>query len=144
MPETSVVLVGLVQAARKETGRTCKTRYVMPRQPLIRGALGRCPNCGYGRLFSRYLKVVDQCSICGESYGHFRADDAPPWLTILLVGHITVPIILAIERAVNPPAWFGFAVYPPIVALLTLLLLPRCKGLILAVLWKTKAEGSEL
>jgi uncharacterized protein (DUF983 family) len=35
---------------------------------------------------------------CGEAYGHFRADDAPPWLTILVVGHITIPIILALEQ----------------------------------------------
>jgi uncharacterized protein (DUF983 family) len=28
--------------------------------------------------------------------------------------------------------------------LLTLSLLPRCKGVILAILWKTKAEGSEV
>jgi uncharacterized protein (DUF983 family) len=113
-------------------------------QTFARGALGRCPKCGQGRLFGRYLKVVECCSVCGEPYGHYRADDAPPWLTILLVGHITVPLILFVEETFEPPPWVEFAVYLPSVLLLTLLILPRCKGVILAILWRMKAEGSEI
>ena len=116
----------------------------MPQHAIIRGILGRCPKCGRGKLFRHYLKVVEQCSACGERYGHYRADDAPPWLTILLVGHITIRIILLIEEGFEPPPWFEFVVYLPIVISLTLLLLPRCKGVILAALWKTRGEGSEL
>jgi uncharacterized protein (DUF983 family) len=116
----------------------------MLQHAIMRGILGRCPKCGRGKLFRHYLKVVEQCSACGERYGHYRADDAPPWLTILLVGHITIPIILVIEERFEPPPWYEFVVYLPIVISLTLLLLPRCKGIILAALWKTRGEGSEL
>jgi uncharacterized protein (DUF983 family) len=111
---------------------------------LIRGALGRCPRCGRGKLFYRYLKVVDRCSVCGERFGHYRVDDAPPWLTILLVGHITVPLILILEKNYAPPPWVEFVVYLPIAVLLTLSLLPRCKGILLAILWTTNAEGTEV
>ncbi|MFO1156168.1 MAG: DUF983 domain-containing protein [Rhodospirillales bacterium] len=62
-----------------------------------RGLSGRCPNCGEGRLFRAYLKQVDACAVCGEPWGHIRADDAPPWLTILIVGHIVVPAAMAVE-----------------------------------------------
>jgi uncharacterized protein (DUF983 family) len=110
---------------------------------LIRGALGRCPACGQGRLLHHYLKIVDHCSTCGEPYGHFRADDAAPWLTILLVGHLTVPVILVVEESVQLPLWQALSIYVPTILLLTLGLLPRCKGIILALLWVTKAEGSE-
>ena len=110
---------------------------------LIRGALGRCPRCGQGRLLHHYLKIVDRCSKCGEPYGHFRADDAPPWLTILIVGHLTVPVILVAEEYIEPPIWLALSIYVPLIVLLTLALLPRCKGIILAQLWVTKAEGSE-
>lgn len=116
----------------------------MIQHPLVRGVLGRCPKCGHGRLFRSYLKVVEECSSCGEKYGHFRADDAPPWLTILIVGHLTVPVVLAIEQRYAPPSWFEFVFYLPLIGLLTFVLLPRCKGVILAALWKTKAEGSEI
>jgi uncharacterized protein (DUF983 family) len=90
-----------------------------------------------------YLKIVERCSRCDEVYGHFRADDAPPWLTILIVGHFAVPIILALELSFQVPMWVELAIYLPLIVLLTLALLPRCKGVVLAVLWVTKAEGSE-
>jgi uncharacterized protein (DUF983 family) len=110
---------------------------------LIRGALGQCPRCSHGRLLHHYLKIVDHCSTCGEPYGHFRPDDAAPWLTILIVGHITMPIVLALEQSFELAMWVELAVYLPFIVLLTLALLPRCKGIILAVMWATKAEGSE-
>src|SRR5581483_7458749 len=102
---------------------------------LMRGALGRCPRFGRGRLLHHYLKIVDPCLGCGEPYGHFRADDAPPWLTIIVVGHITVPIILALEQNLQLTLAIELAIYLPLIALLTLALLPRCKGIILALLW---------
>jgi uncharacterized protein (DUF983 family) len=110
---------------------------------ILRGALGRCPRCGYGRLLHSYLKIVDCCSVCGEPYGHYRTDDAAPWLTILIVGHISVPLILVCESNFQPPLALAFAMYLPLIVGLTLLLLPRCKGVLAAVLWATKAEGSE-
>lgn len=110
---------------------------------VIRGLLGRCPRCGAGPLLHHYLKVIANCPACGEPYGHFRADDAPPWLTILIVGHITVPIILVLEQSFRPTMWIEFAIYLPLITLLTLAVLPRSKGVILALLWAMKAEGSE-
>ena len=86
---------------------------------------------------------MDHCSACGEPYGHFRADDAAPWLTILVVGHLTVPVILVVEESVQLPIWLALSIYVPTILLLTLALLPRCKGIILAILWVMKAEGSE-
>jgi len=110
---------------------------------LFRGALGRCPRCGKGRLLHHYLKMVDRCAVCGEPYGHYRTDDAAPWLTILVVGHLTVPVILMLEQSFRPPLALAFAIYLPLIAGLTLLLLPRCKGVMAAALWALKAEGSE-
>lgn len=110
---------------------------------LLRGLRLRCPNCGHGRLLYRYLKVVDRCPACGTVYGHFRADDAPPWLTVLVVGHLVAPIILMLERGEPLPLWLKVATYLPAVLLLTLALLPRMKGLVLAIMWHVKAEGSE-
>jgi uncharacterized protein (DUF983 family) len=110
---------------------------------MFRGALERCPRCGQGHLLHHYLKMVDCCSACGEPYGHYRTDDAAPWLTILLVGHITIPIILICEMNFQLPLWLAFAIYLPLIVGLTLFLLPRCKGVMAAVLWAMKAEGSE-
>jgi uncharacterized protein (DUF983 family) len=87
--------------------------------------------------------MVDCCGVCGEPYGHFRTDDAAPWLTILVVGHMTVPIILLCELHFQLPLWTAYAIYLPLIVGLTAIMLPRCKGAIVAVMWATKAEGSE-
>ncbi|MFZ0424871.1 MAG: DUF983 domain-containing protein [Xanthobacteraceae bacterium] len=108
-----------------------------------RGARGLCPRCGEGQLLHHYLKMVDCCSVCGEPYGHYRTDDAAPWLTILVVGHVTVPFVVLWEINFDPPLALVFAVFLPLIVGLTLFLLPRCKGVMAAVLWAMKAEGSE-
>ena len=64
---------------------------------LWRGFTMKCPNCGQGRLFGRFLKVVDSCEICGEDYTPQRADDLPAYLVIAVVGHLVVPVLLAVE-----------------------------------------------
>ena len=57
-----------------------------------RGLGLRCPACGKGRLLAGYLRPASGCSECGEPTGDIRADDAPAWATILLVGHIVSPL----------------------------------------------------
>src|SRR3546814_4367158 len=65
---------------------------------MARGLRGRCPACGEGRLMRRYLKATPACGHCREGYAHLRADDMPPWLTIIIVGHIVVPLLLLVEQ----------------------------------------------
>lgn len=108
-----------------------------------RGLAGRCPHCGQGKLLRNYLKPVERCSVCGEPYGHLRADDAPPWLTILVVGHIVIPAVLHVEQTWEWPMWLHMAVWPLLALVLTLILLPRFKGLILGIMWSTGAHGDD-
>src|SRR5690606_33882044 len=90
----------------------------------------RCPACARASLFGRYLKVADTCSSCGEALHHHRADDAPPYFTILIVGHVVVAAILPVERAFAPPMWLHAAVWLPLTLAMSLWLLPRVKGAI--------------
>ncbi|MBK3777330.1 DUF983 domain-containing protein [Azospirillum sp. YIM DDC1] len=109
----------------------------------LRGLMGNCPACGRGRLLRNYLKPVDHCTHCGEAFGHLRADDAPPWMTILIVGHIVIPAVLSVEQSYEPATWVHLTIWPLLTLLLTGLLLPRCKGVVLGLLWSTGAPGSE-
>ena len=108
-----------------------------------RGFVGRCPNCGQSRLFARYLKQVDHCAICQEAYGHIRADDGPAWLTIVLVGHIVIPLAVIVTPRVDWPDWQMMIIWVSMVIVLTLLFLPRAKGLFIGVIWRTGCVGSE-
>ncbi len=111
---------------------------------LRRGVMGRCPNCGKGHLFRSYLKQVDACACCHEAFAHIRADDGPPWLTILVVGHIVVALALIVESNANWPAWLSVASFSTLAVVLALLLLPRAKGIFIGAIWASrlvKADG---
>lgn len=108
-----------------------------------RGALGRCPHCGKGRLFRSYLKPVDACSDCGEALGHIRADDGPAWLTIMVVGHVVVFAALGVEAERTWPDWVSMTLWPALALILSLAVLPCAKGIFIGALWATKAEGAQ-
>ena len=89
-------------------------------QAVLRGLIGRCPNCGRGHMFGRFLKVVDHCGVCGEELFHHRADDFPAYLVIVLVGHAVVPLALAVETEFAPALWLQMAIWLPLTGLLSM------------------------
>lgn len=109
-----------------------------------RGARRVCPSCGNDSLFRRYLKVTDTCGSCGEELHHHRADDAPPYFTIFIVGHLVVPLALWVERLWAPEIWVHVALWLPLVVVTTLLLLPVVKGVIVGLQWALYMHGFEL
>jgi uncharacterized protein (DUF983 family) len=64
---------------------------------MLRGLLGRCPNCGQGRLFGSFLKTEHACAHCGEAFHHHRADDLPAYLVVFIVGHLVVGAFMGVE-----------------------------------------------
>ncbi len=95
---------------------------------LSRGLACRCPGCGATRLFRRYLKVAPVCAGCGAPLGLARADDAPPYFTILVVGHLVIPGMVVLEQLAAPPLWVHAALWLPLTALLSVALLQPIKG----------------
>lgn len=112
-----------------------------PSTAMWRGFCGRCPNCGSGRLFRAFLKVVDACPACGEELHHHQADDAPAYFVILIVGHIVVPLALSIEIAYAPPYWLHVALWGPLTIGLALGLLQPVKGAIVGWQWANRMHG---
>jgi len=110
---------------------------------MVRGFCRRCPRCGHGTLFRRYLKPVGMCPSCGEPLGHIRADDAPPYFTIAIVGHLVVPLVLLSERFLAPPTWLHLVVWPAFTLILTCTLLPLVKGMLVGLMWHLRLRGDE-
>jgi uncharacterized protein (DUF983 family) len=108
---------------------------------LLRGWLLKCPACGSGAMFARYLKVADNCPACAEALHHHRADDAPAYFTIVIVGHIVVSLVLALEMAYRPALWIHAALWLPLTVLLTLLCLPSVKGALVGLQWALRMHG---
>ena len=93
-----------------------------------RGLLCRCPACAKTRLFQGYLTVVPECAVCHAPLGQARADDAPPYFTILIVGHVVVLGMLMTEQAYAPPLWVHAVIWLPLTLIMSLLLLRPIKG----------------
>ena len=119
-----------------------------PRRPrplgeaIRRGFVGRCPACGRGRLFRAYLKLDPSCKVCGEVFSHARADDAPAYLTMLVVCHVAGAGVLWSDSA-----WPGASltatvlIWLAVTAAVSLLILPRMKGAVVGQQWAMGMHG---
>jgi uncharacterized protein (DUF983 family) len=110
-------------------------------QAMGRGFLCRCPHCGKGRLFGKYLKVADRCDVCGEEYHHHRADDLPAYLVIFIVGHVVVGAFMGVERLVELNTWQHLAIWAPLTLVMTLALLQPVKGAVVGLQWALRMHG---
>ncbi|MGD0639727.1 MAG: DUF983 domain-containing protein [Roseiarcus sp.] len=107
-----------------------------------RGFFGHCPRCGEGGMFRAYLKVVDACPACGEDLSPQRADDAPPYITMLIVGHFIVAGVIAAEELwPDSPLLLGAIVWTLLAAALSLIVLPRVKGALVGYQWAMRMHG---
>ncbi len=105
---------------------------------LTRGWSQSCPACGEGALYSSYLKVNDTCPSCSEELHHQRADDAPPYFTMFVVGHI---VVAAVMSTYAMPLLFHAIVWPVVIIALSLWLLPRVKGTLIGLQWANRMHG---
>jgi uncharacterized protein (DUF983 family) len=106
-----------------------------------RGFACQCPRCGAPSLFSRFLVVADHCRGCGAALHHQRADDAPPYFTMFIVGHVVIALLLLVERRYQPDVWLHLALWLPLTVGLSLWLLPRIKGALVAQQWALRMHG---
>ena len=117
-------------------------RIARPLLAAMRRGFGmRCPRCGHGRLFRAFLKVADVCGNCGLDLTHQQADDAPPYFTVLIIGHTVIPLCLVAEQLWHPPMWLQMTFWLPTAVLLIGLLLPRIKGAIVGLQWSQRMHG---
>ena len=108
---------------------------------LRKGFKRKCPNCGAGPMMKGYLKVRDTCTVCRENLSHHRADDGPAYLTILIVGHLMAPSILYVFTRYRPEPLVLFTIFTIGCVALSLYLLPRLKGAIVAFQWARLMHG---
>ncbi|AQZ52712.1 DUF983 domain-containing protein [Martelella mediterranea] len=108
---------------------------------IINGLKCRCPACGEGRLFSRYLKTVDACAACGTEIHHHRADDLPAYLVILILGHFMVGGYMTGAELLDVPDWVHLAIWVPLTAIAAFAIIQPIKGAVVGLQWALKMHG---
>jgi len=93
-------------------------------------------------MFRAYLKVVDSCPVCGEDLSPQRADDAPAYLTMLVVGHFIVIGIMSEDELFPNAPWLLIAGLWSLLAIgVSLEILPRIKGALVGYQWAMRMHG---
>ena len=108
---------------------------------MLRGWRGKCPNCGMGPMFIGYLKVRNTCEFCSEDLYHHRADDGPAYIAILVCGHLLAPIMMIVFETWRPDPIVLTVGFVVVFVALALYLLPRIKGVIVALQWAKQMHG---
>ena len=88
-----------------------------------------------------YLSVRENCPVCGEALHHHRADDGPAYLKILIVVHLMAPLILIAFTKFRPDPLILATVFSIGTVALSLFLLPRLKGAMVALQWAKRMHG---
>jgi uncharacterized protein (DUF983 family) len=102
---------------------------------LRRGLRRRCPRCGNAPMLTGYLAIAESCGRCGLAFEPIRADDAPAYFTLSIVGHIVVTGLLVMESLLHPSSWLQAAIWLPATLFLSLGLLPFIKGGVMAAIY---------
>ncbi len=109
--------------------------------PCAAAVPANAPLAARARCYTRYLKVADRCPACAEELHHHRADDAPPYFTILIVGHFIVAGVMFVEEYFHPDYWLHILMWFPLTIGLSLLILPRVKGALVGLQWALRMHG---
>ena len=111
------------------------------KQAMWRGLRFRCPACNEGKIFKKYLKVAEKCDSCGQSFEGHQADDAPPYFTIFILGHLIIPTMYFVETAYVPPLWVHIVLFSTITIIASLICLPATKGATIGLQWALRMHG---
>lgn len=106
-----------------------------------RGASGKCPRCGGTHLFAGGLKPIERCRMCGQNWTLHAADDFPPYIAILLTGHLMAPVIIGIGKIESLPEWAMMLIVVALAALLIAAILRPAKGGVIALQWWLGMQG---
>ncbi|WP_374575814.1 DUF983 domain-containing protein [Phenylobacterium sp.] len=89
------------------------TQYPNAPSSLVAGLRCRCPRCGEGRVFSRFLTVADHCEACGLDFGFAEPADGPAFFVMSGVGILVIALWAIWAVIARPPIWAQFAVVTP-------------------------------
>jgi uncharacterized protein (DUF983 family) len=103
------------------------------------GFRGRCPRCGIGRIYAKFLKVNDKCRNCGLVLSEHDAGDGAVVPALLILGSVIVGLALWVEFTHEPAVWVHVVLWGPISLGLTAWILPKLKGIGIALQHKHRS-----
>lgn len=107
---------------------------------LASGWKGACPQCGKGRMFRSWLKVVDRCESCGLDYSFAAPDDGPAFFSLCLIALPLIAFPVWLQAVYDPPYWAHLVTSFPLLGFGCVLPLRPIKGWLIASQYVNKAQ----
>lgn len=115
-----------------------------PVDPIKVGLQGCCPRCGSGKLFDGFLKIKPNCSACGLDYSFADAGDGPAVFVMLIVGFLIMGLALWFDSLFSPPVWLHALIWLPLAGVVSLVLLRKLKGIMVALQYRNNASEGRI
>ncbi len=111
---------------------------------LWRGSLGRCPHCGYGRIFRSFFELLEGCAQCGRRY-EGTGDQSTGAMGISLTVTTLIGFIGAVLVVLWLPNQLGWGVTALLIALsgFQALAYRVSRGMWIGLLWITGAMDED-
>lgn len=103
--------------------------------PIWNGIKCRCPRCGKGWLFQRYIEQVDHCAVCNEPLSGYKPGLFLPLIVITIMVHIIGFTMLEMELSGHSSPLVYLYVLVPASIIVPLAILPSSKGAIIGLFW---------
>ncbi|BBK34537.1 uncharacterized protein (DUF983 family) [Stella humosa] len=111
--------------------------------PFATGLAARCPRCGKGALYEGFLTVRERCTHCGLDLSRHDSGDGPAVFIILILGAVVVALALWVEIRWQPPLWVHAALWTPFTLGVALAMLRPLKGVMVALNYRHRMDGSD-
>lgn len=109
-----------------------------------RGICNKCPHCAKSSIFAGFLRVVPKCAVCGAPLGDMPADDAPPYIAMLVALHFLGLFVVVIFHFHYLPGIFASIVYLVLLAGICCVALRMAKGAVIGILLKLGLKRAAL
>ena len=108
--------------------------------PAVTGLLGRCPRCGRASMFRGLVALAETCPACGLDFSFADTGDGPAFFASFIGGFIVLGVGVWMQIAYEPAAWVYPLLFIPFGAVVCIVLLRACKGVLVSLQYANKAE----
>lgn len=117
--------------------------YTPTDNPMLTGALGRCPQCQKGHIFKGYLQIAENCDVCGLDFSFADPADGPAFFAMTIAAVPALAFGVWFQMAFELPLWVHIFTTVPLTILSCMALLRPLKGwLVCSQYFHKAAEGS--
>lgn len=103
------------------------------------GWRGLCPRCGKGAMFQSWLKISDECDVCGLDYKFASPDDGPAFFSLVFAAFPLLFIVVWMQVSYELSVAVVLAIAIPLMAIGCALPLRPIKGWLVASQYRNRS-----